>query len=72
MGRVLADFKRDRTPPKRPTSTPGGGDTTDRDQASANHVRFRADLGFQVPGDVPTRSRFPAPSEHTDGLITRS
>jgi ferredoxin-like protein FixX len=33
----------------------------DRDQASANHVRFRADVGFQVPGEVPTRSRFPAP-----------
>jgi hypothetical protein len=44
----------------------------DRDQASANHVRFRADVGFQVPAEVPTRSRFPAPSEHTGSLIARS
>jgi hypothetical protein len=43
-----------------------------RDQASANHVRFRADVDFQVPGKVPTRPRFPAPSEHTGGLIARS
>jgi hypothetical protein len=44
----------------------------DRDQASANPVRFRANVGFQVPGEVPTRSRFPAPSERTGGLIARS
>ena len=44
----------------------------DRDQAPANHVRFRADVGFQIPGEVPTRSRFPAPSEHTGGLVART
>jgi hypothetical protein len=37
----------------------------DHDQASASPVRFRADVGFQVPGEVPSRSRFPAPSERT-------
>lgn len=41
----------------------------DRDQASASPVRFRADVGFQVPGEVPSRSRFPAPSERTGSLI---
>ena len=44
----------------------------DRDQASASPVRFRADVGFQVPGEVLSRSRFPAPSERTGSLIARS
>ena len=43
-----------------------------RDQASTKLVRIGADVGFQVPGEVPSRSRFPAPSERAGSLIARS
>ena len=51
---------------------PAGGDAMGCDQGVGQSGVFQGGRRFPDPGEAPSRSRFPAASERTDGLVARS